>query len=54
MMDDPNYCRNACMKIQTYASNKIIPMVHLIMTFETKEYPLTMDMIERIIEYYFQ
>ena len=54
MMDDPKYCRNACTKIQTYASNGIIPSVHLIMTFETKEQPLSLEMIEEIIEYYFK
>lgn len=54
MMDDPNYCRNACLKIQTYTSNGMIPTVHLIMTFETKEHPLSSDMIESIIDYYFK
>lgn len=54
MMDDPNYCRNAYLKLQTYTSNGIIPTVHLIMTFETKEHPLGSDMIEEIIEYYFK
>ena len=54
MMDDPNYCRNACLKLQTYTFNGIIPTVHLIMTFETKENPLSSDMIEGIIEYYFK
>lgn len=54
MMDDSNYCRNACMKLQTYTSNGIIPTVNLIMTFETKEHPLSSDMIEGIIEYYFK
>ena len=54
MMDDPNYCRNACLKMQTYTSNGIIPTVHLIMTFETREHPLSTDMIEGIVEYYFK
>ena len=54
MLDDPNYCRNTCLKLQTYTSNGIIPTVHLIMTFETKEHPLSLDMIEGIIEYYFK
>ena len=53
-MDDSNYCKNTCMKIQTYVSNGIIPTVHLIMTFETKDHPLNSDMIENIIEYYFK
>lgn len=54
MMDDPNYCKNVCLKLQTYTSNGIIPSVHLIMTFETKEHPLSSDMIESIVEYYFK
>ena len=54
MMDDLNYCRNACLKIQTYTSNGIIPTVHLIMTFETKEHPLSSEMIEGVVESYFK
>ena len=54
MMDDFNYCKKACLKIQMYSSNGIIPSVHLIMTFETKNHPLSSDMIEGIIEYYFK
>ena len=54
MMDDPNYCKNTFMKLQIYTSNGIIPTVNLIMTFETKEHPLSTDIIEEIIEYYFK
>lgn len=54
MMDDSNYCRNAYSKLQLYSSNGIIPTVQLITTFETKEHPLSSDMIEGIIEYYFK
>lgn len=54
MMDDSNYCKNACSKLQLYTSNGIVPSVHLIMTFETKENPLTAEMIESVIEYYFK
>lgn len=54
MMDDPGYCKNVYTKLQTYTSNGIIPTVHLIMTFETKKNPLSLDMIEGIIEYYFK
>jgi len=52
-MDDPAYIQKASFKIQTYAANGIIPSVHLITTYETKEYPLTSNIIENMIEYYF-
>ena len=52
-MDDSNYCKNACIKLQTYCANGIIPTVNLLTTFETKEYPLDTDRIEKIIKEYF-
>lgn len=52
-MDDPAYSQKACSKLQAYTSNGILPSVHLITTYETKEHPLTSDLIERIIQYYF-
>lgn len=54
MMDDPKYCKNACSKLQLYTSNGIIPSIHLITTFETKDYPLSSEAIENIIAYYFK
>lgn len=53
MMDNPAYSRNAFSKLQLYTSNNIIPSIHLITTYETKDHPLTLDCIERIIEQYF-
>lgn len=53
MMDNPSYSANAFSKLQLYTAHKIIPSIHLITTYETKDYPLTMDMVEKIIEQYF-
>lgn len=53
LMDDPNYAKNAVMKIQTYTSNGIIPSIQLITTYETQENPLSMEMVEKIVHYYF-
>lgn len=52
-MDDPHYASKAYSKLQLYASNGIIPNINLIITCETKDHPLSTEMIEKIIEYYF-
>ena len=52
-MDDPAYVRNAYSKLQLFTTHGIIPSIHLITTFETQEYPLTSDIIEKIIQDYF-
>ena len=53
MMDNSDYANNACQKIKEYTSNGIIPGINLITTFETKDKPLTSDMVKRIIDNYF-
>lgn len=53
MMDDTKYASNACGKLQLYISNGIIPSINLITTYETREQPLTSEMVQNIIEYYF-
>ena len=53
MMDNKKYAQNACLKLQTYTAHGIIPSIHLITTYETKEHPLSSEMIEKIIEHYF-
>ena len=52
-MDDPKYRRKTIRKIESYISNGYIPMVNLIITFETKDNPLGMDVIEKLIRHYF-
>lgn len=53
-MDDPLYSKNVFPKLQLYTSHGIIPSIHLITTYETKENPLSSEVIEKIIEHYFQ
>ena len=48
MMDNPDYCKHACDKI-----NGIIPSINLILTYETKQYPLSADKVEMILQEYF-
>lgn len=53
LMDNPTYSKNAYAKLQLYTNHGIIPSVQLITTYETKEYPLTVETIEKIVENYF-
>lgn len=53
MMDDMTYCKNVNSKLLLYTQNGIIPSIKLITTYETKNVPLSTEMIERTIEYYF-
>ncbi len=53
LMDDPMYSKNACSKLQLYTSHNIIPTIHLITTYETREYPLDAEKVEHIIKEYF-
>ena len=53
MMDDPVYCRNYISKIQSYTSNGILPGIHLICTYESKNHPLTQKQIESTISQFF-
>lgn len=53
LMDQPSYARKAYEKLQFFNSNNIIPTINLITTFETKEHPLTPDLVEKTIQQYF-
>ncbi len=53
LMDDPNYCKSYHSKLQLYTSNKIIPSINLITTYETKENPLDPNYVKQQIENYF-
>ena len=53
LMDHPAYCQNVSSKLLQYSLNGIIPSIHLITTYETSENPLSSEVIEKIIEYYF-
>lgn len=54
LMDDQGYIRNVASKIQLYSLNGILPNIQLITTYESKEHPLSTEMVEKIIEYYFK
>lgn len=53
LMDDPSYSKNVSPKLQLYISHGIIPSIHLITTYETRDSPLTSEVIDKIIEHYF-
>lgn len=54
MMDEPYYYQKVFPKLQLYTSYGIVPSVNLITTFETKKKPLSSEVIEKIIEHYFE
>lgn len=53
LMDDLSYSRNSCAKLQLYTSHGIIPSIHLITTYETKDSPLSSEIVEKIVSHYF-
>ena len=54
MMDESYYYSKTFPKLQLYTSYGIVPSINLITTYETKNCPLSSEMIEKIIEYYFE
>ena len=53
MMDDPKYCQHTATKLTQYANNGIIPNIQLITTYETRQLPLSSDIVTDTIERYF-
>ena len=53
-MDDEKYRNKAFIKMHNYAKEGIIPGANLIMTFETKDHPLDVDMIEKMVSHYLE
>ena len=53
LMDDSIYSKNTYSKLQLYTSHGIVPTIQLITTYETKENPLSTDVVEKIIQHYF-
>lgn len=53
MMDDLTYSHQAFSKLQRYTSHGIIPNIHLITTYETKDFPLSAATVERLVQQYF-
>lgn len=53
MMDNPAYAQKAFSKMQEYTNHGIFPSVQLITTYESKEQPLSIEMVEKIVAHYF-
>lgn len=53
MMDDALYAQNTASKLQLYISHGIVPSIHLITTYETKDHPLSIEIIQKTVEHYF-
>lgn len=53
MIDNPVYRQTAIHKLQTFLSHEIYPTINLITTYETKEHPLNLELVEAIIQIYF-
>lgn len=53
LIDNPSYAHSAMTKLQTYMTNNIFPSINLITSYETKDNPLDISMIEEIVKYYF-
>lgn len=53
MMDHPAYSINVASKLDLYISHGIIPSIHLITTYETKDNPLSFEVISKLISHYF-
>lgn len=53
LMDNSSYSQNAFHKLQLYTVHGIIPSIQLITTYETKDCPLSIDTVEKIITHYF-
>lgn len=53
LMDDPNYCKNAYGKLQQYSAYGIYPSIQLLTTYETKQNPLSIELVSDMIKHYF-
>lgn len=53
MADDPEYCKNMNSKLSLYTFHGMIPTINLITTYETKDVPLSIEQVKKIIEYHF-
>ena len=53
MMDEEEYRSHACNKINLYCRMGILPFVNLIITFETKKQPISVERVELLIQEFF-
>ena len=54
MMDIPDYSKKAFSKLQRYSCFGIISGIQLITTYETKDAPLSPELVENLVTYYFK
>lgn len=50
LMDNPEYCQKAIQKLETYAKNGIHIGKNLLVTFETNQKPLDMNIVEQTLK----
>lgn len=53
MMDDERYFEKSMIKLRKYISNGYVPGINLIITFETSDKPLSVQLVENLVDYYF-
>lgn len=53
MIDNPTYSKNMYSKLQLYNNHGIYQSVNLIVTYETKDNPMNIGLVNSIIEQYF-
>ena len=53
LLDKADYVKNMYSKLQLYTTHGIMPGINLITTYENQEKPLTFEMIEMLVKYYF-
>ena len=52
-MDDPSYCMKIGPKLRDFESVGIFPDINLIMTFESKQYPMNISQLEEIVHQWY-
>ena len=52
MLDDPTYLGRALSKISTYIRNGIFPGDRLLLTYETREQPINMNIVQCLLKSY--
>ena len=53
LMDKAQYAYDSFDRLGTYYKIGVIPGINLILTYENEENPLSMELVEKIIQYYF-
>lgn len=52
MMDEEKYCEKAIRKIESFEKNRIFPGKNLLLTYETKNHPLDIKVVEMLVKEY--